>query len=198
MRGATTQALARHLSDHAPQYFDLNRRHSVKTELVGKHRRQGSMVYRFRVSAQGSRYRVVVKVPGNSLWLRTRASDEQAQTPDPPRVRRPLDGPGVRAWREYVALTRMREYFEALNDPRFGVVPILDFVPEHNAIVMNEVDEPPVSFLLRRAGRLSRPLSLAKASDVFRHAGAWLRLYHGLPPLGHTRRRSTLELSLSN
>jgi len=187
VRDAAIQALARHLCDSAPQYFDLNRCHPVKTELVGKHRRHGSTVYRFRVTAEGACHRVVVKVPGNST-PRTRPSDERAHTPDRPRLF-PKADIGVRAWLEHVTLTRMREYFEALHDPRFGVVRILDFVPEHNAVVMNEVDEPQVAVLLKSAGRLRRPLSLAKLGDVFRHTGAWLRIYHGLPPLGHTRRR---------
>ena len=85
----------------------------------------------------------------------------------------------------------MREYFEALRDPRFGVVRILGYVPEHNAIVMNEVDEPQVAFLMKRVCRLRRPVSLAKLVEVFQHTGAWLRIYHGLPPLGHTKRRQS-------
>jgi aminoglycoside phosphotransferase (APT) family kinase protein len=175
-----TGALLRHLGENARHYFPDLDAQSVRVELVGSRAGAASSLLRFRIRAGARDRLVVVKQP--------------APAPSPARGRRrarvaPALDPATSFESERAALRAIGEHFTSLGDPRFGSVGLLDFLPETRALVMEERDAPSLRDLLARSHRLRHPRGARALEAALRNTGAWLRAYHALPPLAHTRVR---------
>lgn len=170
--------LRRHVFEHAAHYYPELGLGPVCVECLGAREAALSSVYRFRLRSGGWERGVVVKLPP----ARVRAGGR-------PRMA-PLLDPDSKNESEHAALRAMRAHFETLADPRFGSVRILDFVRSERAIVMEEVRGESLTSLMARAHRLRRPLGSRVLEAGFERTGAWLRAYHAMPPLAHTRPRS--------
>jgi hypothetical protein len=60
----------------------------------------------------------------------------------------------------------------------------LDIVPEHQAIIMEEVQAPSLRNLVEQTSRLKKPFLASRPNDLtvaFRNAGAWLCKFHSMP-----------------
>jgi hypothetical protein len=198
MNGPEATTFASHLREHAPRYFRDLSRAPLNVQLVGEWARPASLFYRFSVG-NGSQHRsVLVKVP----LLRGRTGDQdgdegQNSGERPSLV--PKTDPASKFELEHTALTAIQDYFDAINDPRFGTIRILDVLPDHHAIVMEEVRDPSLRRLFLKACRLRLPVTSIGLDAPFRNAGAWLRAYHALPKQDqvtarHTQRADFVEL----
>jgi hypothetical protein len=181
-----------HLREQAPRYFADFSSAGLNVQLVDKWVRPASIFYRFDVES-GSRHRfVLVKVP----LLREQQGDREGDREEPSCERPllvPMTDPAVKFEFEHAALTAIQDYFEAINDPRFGTIRILDVLPEHRAIVMEEVSDPSLRRQFVKASRLRPSFTPVDLNAAFQNAGAWLRAYHALPrrdqaTCRHTRR----------
>jgi hypothetical protein len=174
-RDAEGAALVAHLRTHAPTYFaDLGSNH-VGVDLLAMRSHRFSRTYRFRITGSTRGHDVLAK----ALAVSGRATD--ALRRDRPRLASVRDWESVRPRLEYRSLSVAFEHFRRLGDPRLGAVRALDYVPELRTIVMEVIDEPT---LRRLVWTSARPRPFAKRVDVdraVRHAGAWLREFHGLP-----------------
>ena len=175
--------LRNHLREHALHYYPELGAEPVHVQWLGSRDGDLSSVHRFCLRSGGVERRVVVKLAPS----RARGDGRRAGRP---RVA-PLLDPCTKNASEHAALRAMQEHFDALGDFRFGSVRILDFVSALRGIVMEETRGRSLTRLLVGANRLRRPLGSRRLEEVFGHTGAWLRAYHELPPLGHTRSRST-------
>jgi hypothetical protein len=92
--------------------------------------------------------------------------------------------PSAKFEAQYKAMSKIHEYFTALADPRFGTVRPLDIIPEHRAIIMEEVSASSLQRFVERTSRLKNPLQASRPNNLalaFRNAGAWLGKFHSMP-----------------
>ncbi|MDQ3867020.1 MAG: aminoglycoside phosphotransferase family protein [Actinomycetota bacterium] len=161
--------VSRLLHERAPVYFDEFRGMDVSATLVHGRQRRYSTIYRFELAAGDSRRRVFVKL---------RPADS-ARSPRPRAT--PAIAPGNALALYHDALRATHDHFQALADPRFSAVRPLDFVPEIDALVMEEAEGEQLWKLLRPASRL-HPLASVDLDDVLSNAGGWLREFHRIRP----------------
>jgi aminoglycoside phosphotransferase (APT) family kinase protein len=188
------QLLTQYLETHSAAYgivpgVDIN------VVLVSEEIRPASCFYRFDLSTDEMKYPVLVKIP----LLR---DENAAMHGDKPSSRRPSLVPKteekVKYKLEYSALSAIHDYFISMDDPRFGAIPVLDFIPEYHAIIMKEIRRPNLNKLFAAASRLHFPFAPVELDTIFRNAGVWLRLFHQLPKkddvqVRHARREDFIE-----
>jgi hypothetical protein len=90
---------------------------------------------------------------------------------------------------EYAALSAIHRHFARLADPRFTAVRPLAVLPHERTIVMEDARSTNLARLLARCHRFAGRVNARTLQQALRHAGAWLRTYHALSPLVHTRIR---------
>ena len=171
------------LRDRAHAYFPQLSGREPRVQLVDQRVRWNSVLCAFVVSTDAGDRRLQVKLP------RRRLSDSAAENGAvKPRPRLfPLPDSDGKSELEYSTLSRIHDHFAKLNDPRFGAMRVLDYLPENRALVMEHVPHPSLSRVLMRC---CRPAIRSSNTDgVVRNAGSWLRIYHQLPGLTHTRDR---------
>lgn len=162
-----------HIRQHAVEYFPGLEAEKMNVRLVNGRQYRYSQFYRFEVSAGGKSFRALVKTP--SL--------------NPPKGRPklgPMIEPSAKFEAQYKAMSKIHEYFTSMADPRFGAVRPLDIVTEHQAIVMEEVLAPSLRHLVEQTSRLKNPLRARVRNNLalaFRNAGAWLCMFHSMPPI---------------
>ena len=175
--------LARQLRDRVRGYFPEFAGCEPRIRLADQRDRRNSTLYTFIASAEGAEQRLLVKFPRGPA---ASGPNGTATANLCPRLF-PLPDPAGKAEIEYTTLSRISAHFMELDDPRFGAVHVLDFLPEKRALIMEHVPHPSMSRLLLRSCRLAVPC--ANIDTVIRNAGSWLRIYHQLPGLAHTRDR---------
>lgn len=182
---AAAEELGRHLERNAAAWFRGGG--AARARRLRTQERRNATLFHFDVELAGSSHPVVVKVPRPER--RERAGCRIL--PDALRLV-PLPHPAQRDDLEHATLQRIQQNF-AGRDPRFGAIRVLDYVPARQALVMEACPDPNLALLYaRRIGPLRRfgAVSLGPAP---RHAGAWLRVYHGLPAPPGCRERSPLR-----
>lgn len=161
-----------HIREHAVQYFPGLEAQEVDVRLVNARQYRHSQFYLFDVSGAENSFRAVVKTP-----------PFHAPPKDPPKLG-PRIEPSAKFEAQFMAMSKIHEYFTGLADPRFGTVRTLDVVAEHQAIIMEEVPAPSLRHLVEQTSRLKNPLRAAGPDElalVFRNAGAWLCKFHAMP-----------------
>ncbi|MCI0393929.1 MAG: aminoglycoside phosphotransferase family protein [Chloroflexi bacterium] len=160
----------------------------VNVTLLSENVRPASTLYRFQLNAGQQARAVLVKIPTSREEQELRQGRD-----DLPRPRRPQLGAPIAAadkyQLEYQALSAIQQSFERLDDPRFRVIRLLDFLPQQRAIVMEFL---PSHTLKQLVARASRPYLWRGAPDMRQalyHVGAWLAVYHALPRQEHTQVR---------
>ena len=169
-RAGEAMRFAPHLVSHAAGYFGDLRDGPVHVRLRSQSARRRSRLYEFELEGGGHSHGVLVKVPQGRL---EDASPDDMQ-----------DG---KSGLEYATLSGIQGVFGRLNDRRFGAVRPLDLLPDQGALVMEKIAGAQLSRLVAEGHRLRRPLNPAATETAVRHAGAWLRTWHQLAALGHTR-----------
>ena len=186
-----SQQLQAALRERVSRYIDVDDHRSVQLCQLRHTRFPNSQIYRFYIACGERSRHLVVKVPG----ARNSAQDAGRRIrQDRPRLF-PKPDLATKAHLEYVTLARIDQHFRRLNDRRFGTLEIFDYLEAQRALVMDEVSAPTLEdLLLECLKRKNGAQTLRRLVLGFRNAGAWLRTYHDLPPLGHTQvRHSTLD-----
>ena len=185
-RGPTIRRLEEHLLAHARRYCPDLPDGELRIEFTGSREGQLSSVQRVRVCAGTQERAFVVKLPPRAAAASAPGSGSPASAR--PRVSPLLDAEAKFEY-ERDALSTLERHFDALGDPRFGCVRMLDFLPDVRAILMAKAPGSPLRDLLARASRLRGSRGSAALTVDMETAGAWLRAFHGIPPLPHTRVR---------
>lgn len=177
-REATANRFLTHLRQSTHQYFADLGQVPVNIQLVNEQVRQASILYRFKVSAGTAGCSVLIKVP-LTRGTTVRASAATPAGDDRPRLGSITDADS-KCWLEYRALSTIQAYFNNLNDPRFGTIRVLDFLPDDRAIIMEESCDPSLNQLVMKASRVYPSLWKMDLCEPFYNTGAWLRAYHAL------------------
>ncbi|MGH7199413.1 MAG: hypothetical protein ACREJB_02340 [Planctomycetaceae bacterium] len=179
--GPRPVGLIQYLTENAGRYYPELDSPPVRVTLRGVRRRSYSVIYRFTLEAGDRRRPIVVKVrrPLNG-------STDLGQAVPRPRVV-PLRADAAALEHEHAALSAIHAHFTRQEDARFDAVRILDLLDEHQALVMDELRQPTLSRAMLRGNRLQHRSAGPMLRRSFRHTGAWLRRFHQLPPLPHTR-----------
>jgi hypothetical protein len=178
-------AIESHLWANATSYCAPDR-DATEIQLLRVRARPSARLYWYRIECDGTSSNVVVKIHDDPADIETTGDAGQ------PRLVEPLTH-DIKYAQEYKALGLLQRHFAALNDSRFGAVPVLDRIDPLRAIVMREVDGQPLNRLLPQLSRL-RPggPSPALRNAIF-NAGAWLRAYHQLETDGAVMRQANRE-----
>lgn len=178
-----------YLRENAGRYFTELTDANVTVSLIGKHRRTQSHMYRFQLSTKGVVRYLRVKVPLSNSGRKSLRADSRPR-------RFPATDVELKFQFELSALTAIHSYFDALGDPRFGTIRLLDSLPGIKANVMEEVGDPSLRQLFAKESRLLIPFRSARSHVAFTNTGAWLREYHSLPKEAdarHNRRDEFIE-----
>ncbi|MEX0818159.1 MAG: phosphotransferase, partial [Pirellulaceae bacterium] len=176
-RAATLATL---LESRAANYHAGLRGGAVRSRLERASLRPFSELYEFTISSGATAQRLLVKLPFPNRARPPAAADR-------PRLYWPV-APELLAPLEHAAMRHIEEHFSQLNQPQFGCVRVLDLLHGPDAIVMGKVE-----------GTILRASAVASASQrndrdavtAFENAGRWLRQFHQLPNLPHTKPRTT-------
>jgi hypothetical protein len=103
----------------------------------------------------------------------------------------PKTDPHLKHLNEYRALRAIHQQFASSDgDPRFDAIRPLEALSYPHALVMEKSESGSFGSIWRSANRLQHRFCGADVEAVVRRAGQWLRIFHALPPLEHTRARS--------
>jgi hypothetical protein len=187
----TAACLIERLRERMEHYDGLN---AVGRELklIKEVPRRFCKLYLFRLSSHSGRPDLVVKVPMGQTRMASQGKDRNRSLPDRPRLFAQAD-PNTKPRKEYAALRRIQMHFGAQHDPRFGVVPVYDLLPEHQAVVMQWIDLPSLRERLYATHRFGNARQARRLEKAFSHAGAWLRRHHELPQLADSETRNALR-----
>ena len=176
------------VGQRAEEWFAGDARQCCRTSVgvVSRTQRRVSVIYRLLATAGDQEHNLIAKQYWD--WLGQASSNVRRDPHAPPRlfVRCDVDD---KAPFEYASLAAIHDHFAHLADRRFGAVRPLAVLPAERTILM---EESRAVSLARRLGwfrRLASNQQTSKLKSAFRHAGAWLRRYHELPPLPHTHPR---------
>lgn len=174
------QVFDQYLKTKAKNYYKEFDCDDLKVNLESEESRPASIFYRFSLDDGKHKKYVLVKIP-----LLREANGKDINHPNNHQGGRPrlvpITGPEAKFKLEYSALSAIYKYFKNINDPRFGAVPVLDFLPDQQAILMEEIQLPSLRQLLINSSFLRFRSNKVRLDEVFYNAGAWLRLYHQLP-----------------
>lgn len=171
------RAVAQHVQYVAARYFPALSGGRIDVRLLGEQVRPASIHLLYEVSAGDARHAVRVKVP--LLQLGSAGIPAEEAEGSRPRLT-PLTAVAEKFELEHLALTEIQRHFEALADPRFGAIRVLDYLPEQRAVVLEECAYPTLRALFASQTRLRPRIGTRALDGAFRNAGAWLRSYHGL------------------
>jgi hypothetical protein len=175
--------VTRRLRERAAGYFSEFAGHETRIQLTAQRIRANSVLCAFLASTDVGDHRLLVKL---ACPRAATTATVQGAANSRPRLF-PLPDSDGKAELEFSALSRIYDHFSALDDSRFGALRPLDYLPDERALVLEHVPHRSLSHLLTRSCRVAlHPTNLDAA---FRNAGAWLREYHQLPGLAHTRDR---------
>lgn len=179
--------LADLLRGRSKEFFGFADR--VDVQLRKENHRRHSSIYRFKVASRTHCHEILVKVPIGPTDKKYAQSIGHEGSRDRPRLFSRVE-PKNKATYEYSALSRIADHLETLHDPRFGSIRMFGFLPDHDALIMEMVRQPPLRKLFLQMNRVCRPFVSIDLHQAFRNSGAWLSMYHQLPGLNQTRRRN--------
>jgi hypothetical protein len=99
----------------------------------------------------------------------------------------PRTPPADKAAREFRALAEIERHFREQRDPRFGYVHPFDYFSDLPALCIERSRAETLEKLLRRSECNPSSSSNGHAERALQNAGSWLRIFHAMDPLEHTR-----------
>lgn len=166
-------SLLKHIEVHASVYFPEFTNSDVYVELLSEKPHVNSIFYRFGINAGAVNKSVLAKVPIHSTGAKNEAIFDRYR----PRIS-PLPDTDLIIVLQYEALAAIHKYFSSLNDPRFGSIRVLDFIPDQQAIIMEEFQGVTLRQLFIESSRLHLLSARNDINSLFQNAGAWLHAYH--------------------
>ena len=181
-------SLTAFVRERAGEWFACAQPHQAQVELVGRDRRRVSVLYRLKIAANEHHSHLVAKQYWDWLGQTTTARTGERQSP--PRLFSRVDVDDKAPF-EFAALSAIYYHFEGLADRRFNAVRPLGRLTEERTVVMEESRAQSLAHLVRRCRRLAISSPPYPVHSAVQNAGSWLRRFHALPPLPHTRARHT-------
>lgn len=176
------EPLEHHLRENATRWFpDLADAGELRIEGSGGREGELSSIRRYRLCAGDVSHGVVAK-------LRPRVLDPHADSLRP-RVSPPLD-PETKLVHENAALRAIASQLADRGDDRCFAVRVLDLLESPSALLMEETPGRPLSRALARSSRLLPGFGAGSLTTPLANLGSWLRAYHDMSALPHTRPRS--------
>jgi hypothetical protein len=165
-----------YIQKHAPRYYPGFGTNQVSVQLLHKEERARAVLYRFKLSNEAQVRSVFVKVPLPEV-PESQPGDTMYEKP----LLFPKTEPKDMHWLQYTALKTIYEYFTSLNKTQLGAIRVLDYLPQYEAVLMEESSDPRLRQLVLKENRFSSPFMSGELSVVFRNVGTWLRIYHTMP-----------------
>ncbi len=163
--GPVPGRLLDYIREQAARYYPELSVPRLQVKLAAVVQRQASVACRYEISDGKTQRLVRVKLPSPASTLPPFGSES----------------PTASLRLEYEALLAIQEHFTALHDARFGVIRVLDFVPDYPAIVMEDLSGPTLRRVFLDTARWHARPARERAYRGFRNAGAWLRAFHSIP-----------------
>ena len=176
MSNSQTTVFMDHIQEYATQYFVDLEPSQIEVQFEEARERTNSILYKFTLGDKVQSYSVLVKVP---LYRGLPASETQGVSYYKPRLF-PRTEPRDMHRLEYAALSTIYEYFNNLDEKHLGAIRVLDYLPEHHAILMEESRDPSLRQLFFETSRLHIAFKPRKLDLPFQNTGKWLHLYHGM------------------
>ncbi len=174
-----------HLRSHASRYVPGLRVQQTTVRTVQHIIRKHSSLLEFEVTDGTLRKNVICKIP----FSLQDTGNHEPLVEDRPRLFPTSEAVSI-GQREYLGLESIAQHFSALNDDRFGAIAVLELLESPFVVVMEKSEDRSLKSLLKKSTRfhcLTRNVSRLQAA--FRNAGAWLREFHAMPALPHTKER---------
>lgn len=164
-----------YIRSQASKYYPEFAAEPISVQLLETQTRSTATLYRFQVKSKTRARLVFVKVPLCAPRIQKKKAVYE----------KPLLYPAAEIWDrqrlQYTALAAIGEYFADINQTQFGVIRVLDYLPQYQALVTEEASDPQLRELLLKESRLHAPFRDGKLATAFCNAGEWLRLFHGMP-----------------
>jgi hypothetical protein len=165
-----------HIREHAARYYPDLEAGKFDVRLMGIEKRRSATLSRFELKdAEHIRY-IIVKTPSR------REPSKRTTELD---LEKPFLVPKTELEEmhllHYKALVAIDEYFNGLNRKELGAIRVLDYLPQSQAVIMEESKDPSLRDLLLRESRLRFPARRDELVQIFHNVGTWLRLYHTMP-----------------
>ena len=168
MNRTVVDEITNYIRAHSTEYYPEIESEYVDIQSVNVVENENSTLCRLTLKSNNFSRRLIIKVP--SLREASYRLTEQI-------------GPEKKSKLQYDALVEIQKYFEAQQDPRFGVIVPLDFMAKHFAIVMEESSDPSLRDLVAKTTRLHFKSNSDILEVAFRNVGSWLSAFHDfLPP----------------
>lgn len=165
-----------HIREQAFRYFPGLEPQQTCVELLDTQERATAFLYQFAVCNDVQAHTVFVKV------FRRISPNRQPQEVQfkKPILFQKMDAEEKHRL-QYTAHKKIYDYFTSLDKEQFGAIRVLDYLPQHNAILTEGANEPSLRKLL-----LGKKIFFTtRASDdllpTFQNIGKWLRIYHSMP-----------------
>ncbi len=178
--------LADFLRVQAASYYTQLAGAAPQVHLEHESLRPFSELYEFTIHGDVKSRRLFVKLPFPNRSCRSNTANR-------PRLFEPA-APELLASLEFTAMRHIQQSFSRLDDARFGSVHVLDLVQSPDAIVMEKAEGATLREVSGGCLGAERDVDDSTAviqNAVFQNVGQWLRHFHQLPDLPHTRPRTT-------
>jgi len=177
MKNNTQEIIFRdHIQQHAREYFPELTVDSITVQLRTKQERPSALLYRYDVKSESQSYSIFLKVPVRNLPQGTVKKSNYEK----PSLFQRADSQDMH-WLQYTALTSIYQYFSKLNDEDLGAIHVLDYLPQYQAVVMEESVDPSLQTLFLKENRLQNWSTNQDLTSAFHNAGKWLQKYHTMP-----------------
>ena len=168
--------LTAHIREHAARYFPGGNAAQMSVQMMVEQKRPSAILYRFKVTDGGETHFIIVKVPARGV-LKDRVNQLDFAKP----LLFPKADSDEMHFLHYTALMAIHYYLSGLNRNELGSIRVLDYLPDFQAIIMEESNDRNLRDLVLKESRLRAPSSRANLLPVFRNIGLWLRVYHTMP-----------------
>jgi hypothetical protein len=163
-----------HIREHATQYFSDFESAQIDVQLKERQERPSSVLYQFTVGDTVQNHAILVKVP---LFHRLPESETTTDSFYKPRLYPRTEQRDTHKL-EYMALNTIHEYFSSLDEKQLGTVRVLDYLPEHHAILVEASRDPNLRRLFSETSRFHLTSKPRDLNLPFHNTGRWLSLYH--------------------
>lgn len=171
-----TSVFINHIQDRVSQYFGDIEASKVQVRLAEKQVRPSSLLYQFTVGDEVKNHAILVKVP----YHREVRANGNEKGPLKPRLY-PKTDPSDMPRYEYTALRTIDQHFSKLDEKGLGTIRVLDYLPEHHAIITVLSRDKNLRQLFAKKSRLFSPFSSPELGLAFHNTGVWLCHFHAIP-----------------
>ena len=174
---------ASHFRANAVRYFPELDVRTTKVRILRNAIRRRTRLFEFEASDGETRKQVIYKI---ACTLDESTCKGPAESR--PRLFPSLD-PAGSGLREFRALVSIERHLTELQDDRFGSIRVLELLESPFVIAMEKCPDVSLKTMLKRSTRFHSSRDSDAMNSAIVNAGAWLREFHQIPELAHTKSR---------